>query len=383
MHGGGHNGSLAHVHDAMHLAVTLNHYGLLRVADQRIVAFEPPVAPGRVEPPFEGDSPVLLRSDIQEGPGKEIAEESRREMQEEGAEDIRPYCSCALRLPLLVEWYLTHVLRLPMLGTALGQHSRRRAMDSVRKEKRNPRVFTLASTYACFLQEGGMGREAAEEQAESFTSGATGSVRREVAMAAQRLRLQGEMPHRAAQMVVSGMLQLGRAARDALVGGLNEETLMPEAVHLADPVARRMEPEVLAGAIRDAAKAVRTMGYDNEAITLHCAACDGLGALEVVAESLCRAMQKASEEAAASRPEDGPGPQARTMAMLTKVAERLLSASPLSRIDMADGMAAMQAGVTGARTPYASSSSASSAVDLGAAGAVEARELASRRRALE
>lgn len=385
-HGGGHNGSLAHVHDAVHLAVTLNHYGLLRVADQRVVAFEPPVAPGRVEPPFEGDSPVLLRSDVQDGPGREIAEQSREGAFEDGGDDdTRPYCACALRLPQLVEWYLNHVLRLPMVSGVGGQNARRKIMETARQQRRNPRVFTLASTYACFLQEGGIGRAAADAQAEAFAGGAS-SRGRETALAAQRLRLQGELPSRACQMVVSAVLQLGRAARDALVGGLNEETLMPASVHLADPVKKRIDPAALAGAIREAAQAVRGMGYDTEAIALHCVACDGLGALEVVAESLRRSIEKEAEEHRARRPEDGPGPAGRTMSMLTKVAERLLSSSPLSRPEMAGGMAAMHRAMEaggGAGFGSSASSSSSSSAALGAAGAVEVRELGQRRRALE
>jgi len=157
----------------MHLAATLNHYGLLRVSDHRIVAFEPPVAPGKVEPPFDTDSPVLLRSDIRDGPGSRIADLARRDLQElqehaqasaDEEEMPRPYGACALRLPMLTEWYMQHVLRLPMLNTTAGQSARKRMMEAARQQKRFPRVFILASTYACFLQEGGIGEEAARVQ---------------------------------------------------------------------------------------------------------------------------------------------------------------------------------------------------------------------------
>jgi len=170
MHGGGHNGSLAHVHDAVHLALVLNHYGLLRTADPRVVAFEPPVAPGRIMPPFDGDSGVLLRSDIAVGPGADIAAQSREDIEdaEGGAEDECPFSAAALLLGKLMEWYHRTILRLPVAVANLGRSARKQLMEQVRSQNRHPRIFRLAADYACFLAEGGMGAAEAEKRADAF-----------------------------------------------------------------------------------------------------------------------------------------------------------------------------------------------------------------------
>lgn len=201
--------------------------------------------------------------------------------------------------------------------------------------------------------------------------GVDGAGSRSHAQAVQRLRLQAELPARAARLLVSELLQIGRAARDALVGGLRLDTLMPVSAHLADPTVIRMDPAVLSGALRDAARAVASMGYDNEAIALHCVACDGLGAMEVLSSSLRQGIEAEAKEHRGRDRTEGVGPSARGMATLTQLAVRLLSESPLSRPDMAAGMGGLHHAGAGAGAEYVG------------AGAVEARDLAQRRRTLE